>query len=181
MCYDEDSYGYITYSWYNSSLFQAGNPGLDTCAWIVGVVLDSGIAASKLGIGIAFYGRKWENVSTPEAAVSYPATVSTVFYNDVVLNPLLWKPEYQFYDSVHKANYLSIAPLNEFISLTGTQQIVDTVSWTNASGFGGLMTFSLSYEYLSGQTGDARYPLSTALYDAAFKPQPPQGLHVSVR
>jgi hypothetical protein len=30
------------------------------------------------------------------------------------------------------------------------------------------MTFTLDYEYLSSQTGDARYPLSTSLCQQVF-------------
>jgi hypothetical protein len=35
-------------------------------------------------------------------------------------------------------------------------------------GFGGLMTYSLYYEYLPNEAGDAAYPLSSALYEAAY-------------
>jgi GH18 family chitinase len=72
------------------------------------------------------------------------------------------------YDALHKADYLSIPSLNEFISYLGAQSIKDTVAWHKAQAFGGFMTYSLDYEYVSTQAGDALYPLSTALYNEVF-------------
>ena len=49
----------------------------------------------------------------------------------------------------------------------------DVAAWAKANGFGGFMTFGQHDEYVSSQTGDARYPLSTALYNAVFGPPSP--------
>lgn len=47
------------------------------------------------------------------------------------------------------------------LSLLSVEEIC---RWARAEGFGGLMSFELSNEYLPGQTGDARNPLSAALW-----------------
>jgi len=45
----------------------------------------------------------------------------------------------------------------------------DIAAWAKSNGFGGFMTFSQHDEYVSKQTGDARYPLSTALLQFGFQ------------
>ena len=44
--------------------------------------------------------------------------------------------------------------------------------WARAEGFGGFISFGLSNEYLPGQTGDAGYPFSTALWQSAHGGKP---------
>jgi GH18 family chitinase len=165
MCYDMD-YG-NGYSWHNDALMQNGNPNVMTCDWRVRAFTNAGVPKNKIGIGLPFYGRRWTGVTLPLVNGTFSA--SAIFYRDLVTDSTRWQPQYQVYDSGYKANYLSIPGLlNEFISYNGTQSIADAVAWQKAEGFGGFMTFTLDYEYLTGQTGDARHPLSTALYSAVF-------------
>jgi len=79
-----------------------------------------------------------------------------------------WQPQYRQHDPNYKSNYLSISGMNEFDSYNGAEFITDMVAWANSSGFGGYMTFDLAGEYLFDKSGDARWPLSTALYSAVF-------------
>ena len=168
MCYDLDTPG-NGFSWYNTPLFQSGNRHVMTCDWEVEPFLRAGVAPSKIGIGLPFYGRRWQGVTNALENGTFSAT--TVFYSQLVTDKARWRPQYQFYDDHYKSNYLSIPKIHEFDSYTGPQAIRDAVSWIKSKGFGGVMTFSLHYEYLPGQTGDTRYPLSTALHDALFSAQ----------
>jgi hypothetical protein len=165
MCYDMDAPG-NGFSWYNDALFQAGNSGVDTCDWRARAFTNAGVAPSKIGVGIPFYGRRWPGVT--HALVNGSFNPSSVLYRDLVSDGTRWQPQYQFYDSVYKADYLSIPGLNEFDSYNGTQSIKDAVVWQKSQGFGGFMTFTIDYEYLSSQVGDARYPLSTTLCAQVF-------------
>lgn len=171
MCYDMDVG--IGYPWFNSALFQDGNPWLATCDWRVAAFTNAGVVPAKLSVGLPFYGRKWEGIVRAQISASPSVTSSTVFYNQLVTDSLRWQPQYQFYDPSHHANYLSIAPLDEFISYTGPQELQDAVTWIKLKGFGGIMTFSLYYEYLAGETGDAQYPLSTTVFNAMSDPLSP--------
>jgi len=165
MCYDMDSPGNGS-SWYNDALLQNGNFGVMTCDWRARAFTNAGVAVRKIGIGIPFYGRRWPGVT--QALVSGSFNPSTVLYRDLATDGTRWQPQYQFYDSIYKSDYLSIPSLNEFDSYNGTQSIQDAVAWQKSQGFGGFMTFTVEYEYLSNQTGDARYPLSTTLCQDVF-------------
>jgi chitinase len=161
-CYDMDVGN--GYSWYNSALLQNGNASVMTCDWRINAFTKAGVAAARIGVGIPFYGRRWTGVT--QALVKGNFSSSTVQYNQLVTDVARWQPQYQGYDKGYRSNYLSIPRLKEFDSYTGPQALADTASWIKSRGFGGVMTYSLHYEYLAGQAGDDRYPLSTALYNA---------------
>jgi len=164
MCYDMDNDR--TPSWYNDALLQAGDYSERACDARVSHVTAAGTPAAKIGVGIPFYGRRNIGVTQPGVAGNFPQF--TVFYRNLVSDPARWQGAFMQYDTVHKADYLSVTTLNEFVSYNGTRSIGDIVSWAKAQGFGGFMTFTVEYEYLAGQTGDARYPLSTVLYSDVF-------------
>ena len=179
MCYDMDSPS-NGYSWYNDGLMQNGNSSVMTCDWRVNAFTGAGVPASKIGVGIPFYGRRWTGVT--HALVNGSFSQSTVLYRDLVNDSTRWQPSNQVYDGGYKANYLSIPSLNEFDSYNGTQFMNDVAAWGKSRGFGGYMTFTTEYEYLSGASGDAAHPLSTALYSAVFgggSPPPSSGPTVS--
>lgn len=156
MCYDMDSAS-SGYSWYNAALLQAGNSAVMTCDWRMRSFTAAGVPASKLGVGVPFYGRRWQG--TTQALTNGSFSPSTVLYRDLVRDTQRWQAANQKYDTKYKANYLSIPALNEFDSYTGAEFMADLASF--ARQFGGVMTFTLDYEYLPGA-----YPLSAALYAA---------------
>jgi len=160
MCYDMDTPG-NGYSWFNDALLQNGKSRLMTCDWRARAMTSAGLPASKVGIGIPFYGRRWSGITQPLVTGSFKP--SQFPYRDLVADGTRWQPQNRFYDTGHKANYLSIPSLNEFDSYNGVEFIQDAVAWQKTQGFGGFMTFALEFEYLTNQSGDARYPLSTAL------------------
>jgi len=138
MCYDLDySAGY---SWYVDAVLQAGNTSVMTCDWRVNAFTSAGVAASKIGVGMPFYGRVYSGVT---AAQQSSGNGSTVLYRNLVTNSSYWQPQYQGYDSAHKGQYLSIPSPATWISYTGTEEIGDIVSWAKSKGYGGYMTYSL--------------------------------------
>ena len=169
MCYDLD-WG-SSFSWYVDSLLQNGNPNALTCDWDVGQFTSAGVAPGKIGVGIPFYGRRWPGVTQALETSNFNNAI-TFTYRELVTDATRWQPQFKFFDNTYKANYLSInvSGRKEFDSYTGTQFLGDAVSWQKSKGFGGFMTFTVEYEYLTGELGDAAFPLSTVLYHAVFAP-----------
>ncbi len=172
MCYDMDWGSSV--AWYVGALLQNGNSGANTCDADIAQFTSAGLAAGKIGVGMPFYGRRWPGATQALQSSSFN-NATTFFYRDLVNDSTRWQPQYKFYDSGYKANYLSIPSLSEFDSYTGPEFINDAVSWGKAKGFGGYMTFTIEYEYLAGQAGDAAYPLSTALASAVSGAPVPVG------
>ena len=169
MCYDMD-FG-SSFTWHNDALFQNGDAAKMTCDWRVRAYTSLGVPNAKLGIGIPFYGRRWTGTTLP--LQSGGTQVGYLPYRSIVTDTQRWQDAYKKWDTTYSADYLSVTPLNEFISYNGTTSIKATVDWVNTQGFGGYMTFTTDYEYLTAQIGDARYPLSTALYSDVNGVTPP--------
>ena len=169
MCYDMDNgqnCNRQNCTWYNAALYQGGQGDKRTCDWRVRSFTSPGVPSQKIGIGLPFFGRRWVGAALPQVLGTF--TAFTVTYRDLVADGTRWQPQYQFYDTSFRSNYLSIPGMNEFISFTGVQSITDAVGWAKAQGFGGFMTFALEYEYLPALMGDASHPLSTALHSQLF-------------
>jgi Glycosyl hydrolases family 18/Concanavalin A-like lectin/glucanases superfamily/Bacterial Ig domain/Putative Ig domain len=169
-CYDDGNFA--TWSWYNGPLYTAVVNNGSSCNDTMfqqghdnGAVA-AGVARSKIGVGIPFYGYRWSGCT--QAMVSGCTRQNYFSYGLLVGDTTRWQSQYQRYDSTYKSNYLSIPGLNEFDTYNGVEFMTDVAAWAKSNGFGGFMTFGQHDEYVSNQTGDARYPLSTALYSAVF-------------
>jgi GH18 family chitinase len=164
MCFDMDG---SSQSWYNDALY-SGSSGRESCSLRIGRIITAGVAPAKVSVGIPFYTRKWTGCTQ---TLFTPCTqVKAENYRDLVTDPARWQPQYRKYDNTYKSNYLSI-PSNsngqpEFDSFDGPQSIQDIVAWGKSQGFGGFFNYSFDSEYISSRSGDARYPLSTALAQA---------------
>jgi GH18 family chitinase len=167
MCYDQDNAGNGV-TWYNDALVSQNTipPGYGGCDGLAAAFTGAGVAPNKIGVGIPFYGRRWTGCT--QAFESGCTKVGYFIYQALATDPTRWQAQYQRYDTQYKSNYLSIPSLNEFDSYNGPEFMRDVAAWAKANGFGGFMTFGMTDEYLPSQTGDARYPLSTALYAAVF-------------
>jgi hypothetical protein len=166
MCYDMDVNG-KTYTWFVDALWQAGETDKDACDAQVFSFLSRGLARNKINIGFPFYGRIFPNVIGP-GVVRPPLSTTTVHYRNLVNDKVRWQDNYKRYDVKHGATYLSIPLLNEFVTYGGEEMIEKLIDWVKTQDFGGIMTFSVPHEFLSDQTGDARYPLSTLIHKGLF-------------
>jgi len=83
--------------------------------------------------------------------------------------PYYWGAGVRLWSDIYKAPYISynVADPTEdaFVTYTDPQQIGESVKLIDERGLGGIMVFALGHEYLASQTGDNRYPLSTAVFN----------------
>jgi GH18 family chitinase len=173
MCYDQDNI-YVNGGpkpWYNDAIMNGsiGQTYGGTCQWVASEFVSAGVPASKIGIGIPFYGRRWTGATAPNQGSG--SISATIYYGDLAQDATRWQASYQKYDTTYKSNYLSIPSMNEFDSYNGVQSVQDISAWRTSQGYGGHMVFTLEYEYVSTASGSARYPLSTALASAVFGSQ----------
>jgi chitinase len=163
MCYDMAKGNSL--SWHNAALLQAGELGRGTCDWRIAALTDAGVPPGKLNIGIPAFGYVWNGATQP---VSRGASFDGKqwYYSQIVANPTWWNGGLnKHYDNTHKANYLSVPSTNQFVTYNDTDSVRDTVQWGTAQRVGGYFVAYLYQEYIPGATGDARYPLTTALYN----------------
>jgi len=162
MTYDMDVWA--GYSWFITAL----NSGPDNQLSIQSSLEEftrSGIPAWKLGVGIPLYARHYTGASTIKQTEA--SRVGSLAYRDLVAAGLL-TPDNEQYDVTYGGAYLSFPYSNEFFPYTSPRLIQDIVAWAKFQGIGGFSTYTLDYEYLADQAGDARYPLSSALNAAIF-------------
>ena len=170
MCYDMDrAQGFV---WYLNAIYPSSNSIDNSCDSHITTLLNAGVSRAKLGIGIPFYGRRWTGVTRSLQPVD-AANAFTITYSQLVRDPSRWNSTDSYYDGRYKASFLSNPTLNEFITYTSPDHVAAIVSWAKARGVNGFMTFATEYEYIAEQTGNLRYPLSTALYNAVQGGAPP--------
>jgi chitinase len=167
MCYDRDGANDMTR--YNSSL--RTTPDSIGCDSVLRWFEAAGVSPRKLGLGMPFYGRRNLNVTGPWQHSIGPvvrSAKSVITYRDLISSPVLWQDTYKRWDANAQAQYLSIDVPNqkEFISYTGEEQLRAAVRLVRDHNYGGIMVYSLEYEYCPASAGDGRYPLTTALVNA---------------
>lgn len=174
---------------YNSSLYNASES-----QWVTAenefyyMVTSAGISPAKMGLGIPFYGRVIKgclsgygtngscsrgvtgpNQTWASSGFGNGNSAGAISYPDL-LRSTYWSNGNYVWDAAHGAEYISYdssdATQDAFVSFTGPAQIREAVNFVKAKGYGGVMTFEAVNEYDGSASGDSRYPLSTALYNA---------------
>jgi chitinase len=150
--------GWVT--WHNAPLYDGGYvfPGTDlplpSADGIAGKFLALGIPASKLGIGIDFYGYIWSGGGgTPDGGVTHPRqawTSTPSIQGNVLYSTILeqyYRPEYYRWDSAASASYLSInsadSTNDKFISYDDEHACQAKVNYVHEHGLGGIFIWEL--------------------------------------
>ena len=189
MCYDMDGNysGYAsTQTWFNSCVRKGDNKTFGVASnnrsqeenlWYLS---NTTIPTAKIGLGIPFYGRikqglrkdSTDGVTGPEQEYAY-GDASTNPRTQISYHALLasdyWINGTHAWDNNYKAPYISYnvsgSANDAFVTYTNQQQIEESVKLVAEKNLGGIMTFSLDSEYIAGQAGDNRYPLSSAVFN----------------
>jgi len=161
-------------SWHNSALFNTDPPTTSTPSAVDVSVrlgfLPTGIAAAKLGIGVAAYGYCWHGVTGPhqdggsvaagDGTMSY-ATIATAY---PVVTTRAW-------DAVARVPYLSSVagvgpPGCHFVSYDDAESVAEKGAYAKALGIGGVIVWTVGQGHVASNPAGARDPLLAALRDS---------------
>ncbi len=176
------------FTWHNAALYNRGNRNQRSVDVMVSrfIAPPYSIPASRLGLGIPFYGYVWRGGSgTPTGGVTGPAqswttqpTMRSVQYRAIVSDATLWQDANKRRDvQGGGAPYLSVGsadPGNSvFVTYDDETSIAQKVSYAVAQGMGGVMVYELSGDYLPGHT--PQHPLLQAVKTALRPSTRPTG------
>jgi len=156
-------------SWHNSNVYNNGQtfptggqlPSADLCAQSY---ITAGIPAAKLGVGAAFYGAKWQDVTGPQQAINAASGPTTaVTYNDIVTT---YAAGTYHFDSAVDAAWLSFQTTTpvQFISFDDPRVVVGKVNYVQNKGLGGLMCWNIAQQFVPTAPAGQQQPLLAALY-----------------
>jgi chitinase len=169
--------GWVT--WFNAPIYNGGyrfpsTGGLIPSAdGMVQDFLDAGVAGSKLGIGIAFYGKLWAGgtgTSTGGASLprqSWATAPATSALSYATIMSTYYQSNLYHWDAAAQAAYLSLdntgSANDEFISYDDEHTCMAKVSYARNRSLGGVMIWELGQGYLSTQPAGQRDPLLQAI------------------
>src|SRR5882724_9884064 len=169
--------GWVT--WFNAPIFDGGyrfasTGGLVPSAYgMVGSVTNAGVPASKLGIGIAFFGWIWSGGSgtttggaaLPRQAWSTAPTTTQLSYNDIIST--YYQAGLYHWDTNAQAAYLSIdntgSSNDKFISYDDQRVCQSKVSYARYAHLGGVMIWELAQDHHANQIDPLLQSIKQAL------------------
>jgi chitinase len=159
-------------SWHNSALTGHGADHPSSVASSLSMLAAAGIPKAKLGMGIAFYGMAWRNVTGPLQRISGPsdfkASDNYVTYAYVMKH---YTDAAYRWDTSAQASYLSFStPVDgdvRFISYESPQAIAAKGQFARDQGYGGTIIWTVNQGCTNATTGTN--PLLDAV-KAAFLP-----------
>jgi chitinase len=169
--------GWVT--WFNSPIYDGGYhfPGggglVPSVDGAVNHFLNSGVAAGKLGIGLAFYGYVWAGgAGTSTGGVTEPRqswTTVPSFGPDAykVIMSSYYQPDLYHWDTVAQAAWLGITnadPASDmFISYDDPRTCQVKVSYARNHHLGGIMIWELAQDHNPGQPAPLMQSVKAAL------------------
>jgi chitinase len=173
MTYDMNGSDWDGYPWFNSPIYGNSVYSVESFA---GHFLAQGLPATKLGIGIPFYGIRWTGGildSDNNQGISGPRqmwksgnapTQQPLYYNSLI--SLITTQEYHW-DTVALVPYLSHVGTTPntywYLTYDDPQSIQAKIQYIIAQGFGGWMIWELGADYTAGTLKP--HPLLSAIYD----------------
>lgn len=177
--------GWVT--WFNAPIYDGGYrfpstgglvPSIDG---MVNNYIAAGVAPSKLGIGIVFYGYVWSGgTGTSTGGAAQPRqgwtglpTTTAPSYNTIMTT--YFQPNQYHWDTSAQSAYLSIdnsgSANDKFISYDDEHACQAKVSYARNRGLGGVMIWELGGGYRPGQPAGQRDPLLQAVKQAIATPR----------
>jgi chitinase len=157
-------------SWHNSALYGETDTTPSSVSSSVAYFLASGVPASRLGVGTAFYGYCWQNVTGPhQDGGSIAADDGTMSYANIATD--YYSPAVAAWDATARVPYLSsAAPLGaagcNFVSYEDAASIAEKGAFVRAQGLGGTIIWTISQGHIASAPPGQRDPLLDAIRSA---------------
>jgi chitinase len=173
---DSEDHGWSGWlSWHSSALSGETGSTPSSVASSANYYLAGGVPASRLGVGIGFYGTCWSGVTAPhQSGGSTLASDNTISYENIVTR--YYSPTRHQYDSTAQAPYLSSAtafgsmsPQCTFLSYEDAQSVTAKGAYTLQNKLGGTIIWTIAEGHQTELPAGQRDPLLEAVR-SAFRP-----------
>ena len=157
-------------SWHNSALHGETDTTPSSVSSSVAYFLASGVPASRLGVGTAFYGYCWQGVTGPhQDGGSIAADDGTMSYANIATD--YYSLAVSTWDATARVPYLSsAAPLGaaacNFVSYEDAASIAEKGAFVRAQGLGGTIIWTISQGHIASAPAGQRDPLLDAIRSA---------------
>jgi chitinase len=163
-------------TWHNAPLFGGFGGNAVSIDQVVSAFTASNIPASKLGIGVPFYGYAWSGgvdpsgqpVMAPAESWSTAPEVDTPGFQEIM--DKYYRPERYHWDDKAKVPYLSVpadpavpGDKAKFISYDDQTSVAAKIDYARSKGLGGMILWSLGLDYFPDRAGGERAPLLEAV------------------
>lgn len=155
-------------SWHSSALAGAAGQYPSSVSGSAQLYLDAGIPASKLGIGIGFFGMCWRGVTGPRQSGGWVvADDNTMSYRNIMAS--YYTSGARQWDDAAKVPYLSFATQTgpagcNFVSYDDEQSIAEKGAYVKSTGLGGTIVWTIAQGHFP--TATEKNPLLKAAYEA---------------
>jgi chitinase len=166
-------------TWHNSALFNEQyhfeNSGqlFPSINQVVERAVDLGIERSKIGIGINFYGYKWNTVQFMGKWENWPLQDTSIFEdpNGIPFTELSrrFNIDNALWDEHAKVPYLNIEEPMAFVSFENEQSIAHKIEYIKRERLGGVMLWELGGAYFQSRLREVNDPLLQAVKKSAFE------------
>jgi chitinase len=174
--------GWVT--WFNSPIYDGGYrfpsdgglvPSVDGA---VKNFLANGVASTKLGIGLAFYGYLWTGgsgtssvcITQPRQSWTNAPTITAIRYSDIMAG--YYQTNLYHWDTNAQAAYIGITNVNPvnniFLSYDDQRTCQAKISYARNNSLGGVMIWELAQDHQEGQSSPLVQALAQALATPAW-------------
>jgi len=161
------------YTWHNSPLYSVSGQYLWSADYLVKAAKNCGVSASKLNIGIPFYGDLYTSNTGPYQMTGGSATFMQAGYSTIATSYSIGGATY---DSTAHVPWIAVGG-SSYLSWENPQSINDKVNYVKTNALGGWIIWVLGWDYSPGNS--PQDPLLNAVSEA-FRPKPPTGIQIKV-
>jgi chitinase len=163
--------GWVT--WHSSALFDHQPNHPSSIASSIQVYRNNGIPASKLGIGIGFYGTCWRGATGPRQTVGSGVTLvasdNAMSYSNIMAS--YYEAGARRWDDLAKVPYLSFTTPKgpqqcNFVSYDDEESIAGKGAYVKANGLGGAIIWTIGQGHMPNAPLGSRDPVLKAAYNA---------------